>query len=488
MNDQKTTGSETSPTLPTEQRIPVIAVIGRPNVGKSTLFNKLVGYRRAVVQDTPGVTRDRNIALCHWRLRRFTLIDTAGMTDALAPPATAELGCAAQMQRQVELALDQADILLFMIDGRAGVTPEDEALLATLRRQGKPIYFVINKTEAIDAVALGNCYRLGCDTFYPISAEHNHGIAELLDALHPQMAPEEEAPEPLPRIIVLGRPNAGKSTLINRLLGEERLITSAQPGTTRDTIDAEVVYRDKRYLFIDTAGLRRRGKIEGIEFYSVTRAKAALEHSDVALLLIDGVEGITDQDTKIAGLISESGKGLVLVINKSDIFGNEARRRLEREIAIRFSFLRGPQSLFISAKTAHGFRTLFEKIDEVYHAAGIRVSTGDLNRFCARVIESHPPPLYRGRMVRIYYMTQVATRPPTFVLFVNAAAGLPEHYLRYLDNRLRATFGFGGAPIRIKVRTRTGRSHTTDKTPSSFSPRQHRRPRRTLAPIASPAE
>jgi len=460
----------------THDEKPVIAIVGRPNVGKSTLFNKLVGHRRAVVQDTPGVTRDRNIALCRWRLRRFTLIDTAGMTDALAPqPATPELDCVAQMQRQVEIAMKQADLLLFMIDGRAGVTPEDEALLATLRRQGKPIYFVINKTEAIDAAGLSDCYRLGCDTFYPVSAEHNHGIAELLDALHPQMAPEEETPEATPpRIVILGRPNAGKSTLINRLLGEERLITSPTPGTTRDTIDVEVAYRDQRYLFIDTAGLRRRGKISGVEYYSVTRAKTALERSDVALLLIDGVEGITDQDTKIAGLISESGKGLVIVVNKSDILGHEARARVEEEIAIRFSFLRDPQVLFISAKTAHGFRTLFEKIDGVYHAAGIRVTTGDLNRFCARVMESHPPPLYRGRMVRIYYLTQAAVRPPMFVLFVNAAGGLPDHYLRYLDNQLRATFGFGGAPIRIKVRARTSRLNITDRATAPSPPRQTR--------------
>ena len=476
MNHQDATSS---PALPKEQPIPVIAIVGRPNVGKSTLFNKLVGHRRSIVYDIPGVTRDRNIALCHWRLRRFTLIDTAGMTDAIAPPAATEgLDCAAQMQRQVELALDQANILLFMIDGRSGVTPEDEALLATLRRRGKPIYFVINKTEAIDAAALGDCYRLGCNTLYPISAEHNQGISELLDALHPQMAPAAVAPEPRrPRIVVLGRPNAGKSTLINRLLGEERLITSSQPGTTRDSIDVEgVVYRGRCYLFIDTAGLRRRGKIKGVEFYSVTRAKAALERSDVALLLIDGVEGITDQDTKIAGLIAESGKGLVIVINKSDMFGKAERTRLEQEIVSRFSFLRDPQVVFISAKMAHGSRTLFEKIDEVDHAMGIRISTGDLNRFCARVIETHPPPLYRGRMIRIYYLTQVAIRPPMFVLFVNVAVGVPEHYLRYLENQLRAAFGFGGAPIRIKVRARARRSRQADQAPSSFLPRQNQRP------------
>ncbi len=453
---------------------PVIAIVGRPNVGKSTLFNKLFGHRRAVVQDTPGVTRDRNIAVCHWRLRQFTLIDTAGMTDALTPQeATPELDCVAQMQRQIEIALTQADLLLFMIDGRAGVTPEDESILATIRRSGKPIYFVINKTEAINESALGDCYRLGCDTIYPISAEHNHGIAELLDALHPHMAPEQAAPEaPPPRIVVLGRPNAGKSTLINQLLGEERLITSPLPGTTRDTIDTELTYGDQRYLFIDTAGLRRRGKISGVEYYSVTRAKTALERSDVALLLIDGVEGITDQDTKIAGLIAESGKGLAIVVNKSDILPNEARARVEEEIAIRFSFLRDPQIVYISAKTAHGFRTLFEKLDGVYHSAGIRVSTGDLNRFCARVIESHPPPLYRGRMVRIYYLTQAAVRPPTFVLFISAAGGLPEHYLRYLDNQLRAAFGFGGAPIRIKIRARASRRHMSDKPPSTSPARR----------------
>jgi GTP-binding protein len=437
---------------------PVIAVVGRPNVGKSTLFNKLVGRRKAIVEDTPGVTRDLNVALCTWRLRTFTLIDTAGFADPPKGEATPERGLAVQMRQQLEIAVTQADYLLFMLDGRAGLLPEDEAICAVLRKSGKPLYCLINKTEGRGSSALAEFSSLGFSDYYPISSEHNFGIAELLDVLHPHMSPEEEKPtEVIPRIMVLGRPNVGKSTLINALLRETRMITSSIPGTTRDPIDSLITHGDRSYCFVDTAGIRKRGKIEGIEYYSVTRAKTALERADLALLLIDGEVGITEQDTKIAGMIGIAEKGLVIVVSKSDLLDAEKRLHLTNELKIRFSFLRTPEVVFISAQDGKGLGLLFKHVDAVYHALGIRVSTGDLNRFFAKLMANHPPPLHRGRHVRVYYLTQASVRPPTFVLFVNAPEGLAEHYLRYVDNQLRTTFGFGGAPIKIRLRQREGK-------------------------------
>ncbi len=430
---------------------PVIAIVGRTNVGKSTLFNKLVGRRAAIVQNQHGVTRDRHVAQCSYRLRHFTLIDTAGLVTASETASSPESGA----QRQAEIAIRDADLLLFMVDGREGVTPLDESLHALLRKSGKPIHCVINKTEAIPAAQWGEFYRLGTSSLHPISSEHNQGISDLLDALYPCMTEACEAPaETIPHVVVLGRPNAGKSTLINTLLREERLVTSDVPGTTRDAIDSRVTHHDQAYLFIDTAGIRRRGKIAGVEQFGVVRAKEALARADVALLLIDGVEGITEQDTKIAGLILEATKGILILVNKSDRLDPAGRARIQTEIGIRFSFLRDPKTAFISAQNGTGLSALFENTDAVYRAMRIRVSTGDLNRFFAKVIQNHPPPLHRGREVRVYYITQAAVCPPTFVLFVNTAEGFPGPYLRYVENQLRTTFGFGGAPIRIRLRGR----------------------------------
>ncbi len=431
---------------------PVFAIIGRPNVGKSTLFNKLVGRRKAIVQDMPGVTRDRNEALCHYRDRQFTLIDTGGLI-----PESKE-AMATQVRRQSEIAIEQADFLLCIMNAREGVTPIDRSVHDLLRKSGKPVYYVINKTEGKGLERLNEFYELGVAPLYPVSAEHNEGLSDLLDVLYPHMTPsEEEEKVEAPRVVVLGRPNVGKSTLINTLLREDRLVTSDVPGTTRDTIDSWVTFRDKRYLFIDTAGIRKRGKIEhGVEQFSIARTKEALERSDIALLLIDAVEGITEQDSKIAGLMIEKGKGSIILINKWDLAKKEERskERILNQIALRLRFITDLQYTFISAQEGEGIGQIFQLIDTVYSGYTQRVSTGDLNRFFEKITESHPPPIYKGKRVRLYYITQAGVRPPTFVLFANAPKGVPDHYLGYIENQLRETFGFTGTPIRIRLRQR----------------------------------
>lgn len=433
-----------------ELKRPVISIVGRPNVGKSTLFNKLAGKRKAIVQNEPGVTRDRNEALCRYRDRQFTLIDTGGLLlhskDALTE----------QVRRQSEVAIEQSDRILFILDAREGMTPVDLEVHDLLRRSGKPIYYVINKTEGKGGEGFNEFYELGVTPLYAVSAEHNLGLSDLLDALYPHLSPaEEERVVESPKVVVLGRPNVGKSTLINAVLKENRLVTSDIPGTTRDTIDTWVLHEERRYLFIDTAGIRKRGKVaHGVEQYSVARAKNALERADVALLVLDGAEGVTEQDTKIAGMISEGGRGAVLLVNKSDLLGKEEKKAFEIRLSARFPFIHDLQVTFISALEGRGLGPVFEKVDAVYRGLNTRVTTGDLNRFFEKVIESHPPPIYKGRPIRLYYITQASVRPPTFILFASAPAGVPDHYLRYLENQLRAAFGFTGAPIRIKLRQR----------------------------------
>lgn len=431
---------------------PVISIVGRPNVGKSTLFNKLVGRRKAIVQDLPGITRDRNEALCRYRDRQFTLIDTGG----LLPHSRETLP--EQVSRQSKAAIAQSDIVLFLMDVREGITPIDLALHELLRKSGKPITYVINKIEGKGKDGLDEFYQLGISAFYPVSAEHNEGLSDLLEALYPHMSPSEtRVVEEGPKVIVLGRPNVGKSTLVNALLKEDRLVTSDIPGTTRDTIDTWVSFRRKKYLFIDTAGIRRRGKIRhGAERFSLSRTNSALARCDIALLLIDGVEGITEQDTKIAGLIIEAGKGLILLVNKSDLLKNKAEReRIKLQQEFRFPFVHNLQTAYISALKEKGLQNIFQKIEKVYRGFTTRITTGDLNRFFKQIIESHPPPLHKGRAIHLNYITQAATRPPTFVLFANAPSGIPDPYLRYIENQLRKSFPFNGAPIRIKLRRKS---------------------------------
>ncbi len=430
---------------------PVVVIIGRPNVGKSTLFNKLVGRRKAIVQDEPGITRDRNEALCQYRDREFILIDTGGMLG------DSETSFSAAVHLQSEKAIQEADIILFLMDALDGVTPVDIAVQNLLRKSEKPVYHVINKTEGKGSQRLDEFFALG-ETFHPISSEHNIGLSDLLDLLYPHFVlTREEPPQDKPIVALLGRPNVGKSTLINAILKENRLLTSDIPGTTRDTIDAEVTHAGKKYLFIDTAGIRKRGKVVwGVEQYSVSRAKSAIMRSNVVLLLVDGSEGITEQDTKLAGMVIATGRGLILLVNKSDLVKNveDGEKNIERQLQFRFPFAPDLQTMYISALEGKGLSRLFKKIDLVFQGYNTRVTTGDLNRFLEKIIKTHPPSMLNGKPVKIFYMTQTAIGPPTFVLFTNRVKGIQENYVRYIQNQLRATFGFQGVPIRIKINLR----------------------------------
>ena len=445
---------------------PYIAVIGRPNVGKSTLFNRLAGQRIAIVQDQPGVTRDRNYRAVDYCGTRFTLIDTGGIDRDHAAKGGASRGnrdLLAQVQRQTDFAIEEADALVYLMDGREGVTPLDFDIVERLRRVAKPVWYAVNKIDGPKHDGkLYEFYQLGVERLFPISAEHGYGLDDLLEAAIPKRAevPEALPVEDIPRVIVLGRPNVGKSTLINTILGEERLVTSEVPGTTRDTIDTLVERRGRHYRFIDTAGIRRRGKIgRGVEHFSVARAQDALQRADLALVLIDASEGVVEQETKIAGEVLAAGKACILLMNKWDLKprGEDAKAAFLGELKRRFSFLEHAPALFISALRGTGVAKIFAAIDDVMTAYTTRVTTGDLNRFFDKVLRDHPPPLSKGRQTRLYYITQASVKPPTFVTFANDASGLPANYHRYLENALRERFGFTGTPIRIVVRQKRGR-------------------------------
>ncbi len=433
---------------------PVFAIIGRPNVGKSTLFNKLVGRRQAIVQDEPGITRDRNEALCHYRDREYILVDTGGMLGE------EDAFFSASVQKQSEKAIADADVILFVLDALEGVTPVDEAVQNLLRKSEKPVFHIINKTEGRGAARLEEFYTLGAE-LYPISSEHNTGLSDMLDVLYPHFCPaEHEAPKEGPTVVLLGRPNVGKSTLINAVLKEERILTSERAGTTRDTIDVLVTHAGKDYLFIDTAGIRRRGKVVwGVEQYSVSRAQSAIKRANVVLLLVDGNEGITEQDTKLAGMVLEAGRGLILLVNKSDLVKKKegGEKEIEQQLLRRFPFVSDLQTMYISAMEGKGVSRLFRKIDKVFEGYHTRVTTGDLNRFFEKILGMNPPSPYRGKPVHLYYITQTGTAPPNFVIFTNAPKGVPENYLRYIQNQLRRAFGFLGVPIRIKLKERSRR-------------------------------
>ena len=435
---------------------PVVAIIGRPNVGKSTLFNRVLGARTAIVDDVPGVTRDRNYADSVYQGRPFRLVDTGG----LDPSATE--GMLSLIRRQSQIAIAEADILILLMDGREGLSPTDEEIVSLLRGVTKPVYFAINKIDTPKSEALlADFYRLGQETLYPLSAEHGTGVDELLEAFLPLLPKSGDGTEPTespPRIAVVGRPNVGKSTLVNTLLGQDRLVVNDLPGTTRDAIDSMVSFRGRSYIFTDTAGIRRRGRIErGIEGYSVARAMRAMGRSDVALLLLDAVEGITEQDTKIAGLALKQGRACVLLVNKWDLQqGNgTARRQYELDLRRRLPFLPWAPVLFGSALKPDSISEVFPLVDQVVTAFTTRVPTGLLNKFLQGVIAENPLPVRRGKptkAVKSVFMTQVATKPPVFALFVGHPQDVGKTYLRFLENRLREQYQFSGSPIRILVR------------------------------------
>ncbi len=435
--------------------VPTVAIIGRPNVGKSTLFNKILGAKTAIVDDVPGVTRDRNYADASYRGRRFRLVDTGGLE-----PSASE-GVLALIRKQSELAIAEADILILVMDGRSGLMPPDREVVRLLRGTTKPVFFAVNKLDTPQTEPLlADFYQLGREELYPVSAEHGTGVAELLDALYPLLpdSAEEGSVAALPRIAIVGRPNVGKSTLINAVLGEERVVVSDIPGTTRDPIDSLVVRDGRRYVLTDTAGIRRRGKIDrGIEGYSVMRALRTIGRSDIAVLLLDGVEGVTEQDTKIAGAILKQGRACILLVNKWDLRTGhqDARKRYEADLRRRFPFLPWAPVLYGSAKEPSSLRRLFPTIDDVYKMFTQRVPTGALNTWLQGILARHPLPVRKGKPSKITksaFVTQVATKPPVFALFVGHPQDITPEYLRYLENQLRDAYGFSGTPLRLLVR------------------------------------
>ena len=446
----------TLPILPQQDGPPpLVAIIGRPNVGKSTLFNKILGAKIAIVDDVPGVTRDRNYADATYRNRKFRLVDTGGL-DLSSSDSMLTL-----IRRQSELAIAEADILIALLDGRSGLTPPDHEVVKLLRGVTKPLFYAINKIDTPKSEPLlADFYRLGTDQLYAVSAEHGLGVAELLDAIYPLLPSADESDElqQLPRIAVAGRPNVGKSTLVNALLGEERVVVSNVPGTTRDPIDSLVTHQDQRYVFTDTAGIRRRGKVDrGVEGYSVLRSLRAIGRSDVAVLLLDGLEGVTEQDTKIAGAILKQLRACILLINKWDLrAGDEmAREEYERELHRRFPFLTWAPILYGSALKPESIRRLFPLLKDVHSMFTKRVPTGALNTWLQKILATHPLPTRKHKpsaMTKAAFITQVTTKPPVFALFVGHPGDITPAYLRYLENQLREAYGFTGTPLRILVR------------------------------------
>lgn len=434
---------------------PMVAIVGRPNVGKSTLFNALAGERISIVKDTPGVTRDRIYADVNWLDWNFTLVDTGGIE-----PESEDILLRA-MRDQAEIAIEMADVILFLTDVKEGLTPSDRACAELLRRSGKPVLLVVNKVDNFDKYLTDvyEFYNLGLGDLHAISASSELGFGDLLDevvAHFPEAKGVEEEDE-RPRIAIIGKPNVGKSSIVNRLLGEDRMIVSDIAGTTRDAVDAVVKYNKNEYVLIDTAGLRRKCKVKDeIERYSIIRTVAAVERCDVAVLVIDATEGVTDQDTKIAGIAHEAGKGMVIVVNKWDLVEKDDRtmNRFRKEIRDKLSFMPYAELLFVSALTGQRLVKLYEVLDMVIEYHALRIATGVLNEVLARATADVEPPQDKGKHLRLYYMTQVSVKPPTFVFFVNDKELAHFSYLRYLENKLREAFLFRGTPIRLIVRER----------------------------------
>ena len=439
------------PGFPTND-VPLVAIIGRPNVGKSTFFNRVLGTRSAIVDDMPGVTRDRIAAECTYQGRRFKLVDTGGLD------LTSSEGMGQLIRLQSQAAIAEANILVVLMDGRAGLNPLDQEIANLLRNVSKPIYFAINKIDTPKSESLlADFYQLGKDRLFPISAEHGTGVDELLEAFIPLLPFEEEdhVSMTFPRVAVIGRPNVGKSTLINTLLGEERVVVSNAPGTTRDPVDTFIEYQGTPFVFTDTAGIRRRGKIErGVEGYSLARTLKALGRSDIAILILDGVEGATEQDTKIAGLMLKQRRGCILFVNKWDLKKEDpsAKEKYIKELQRRFPFFLFVPTIFGSALEGVSLDHLFAKIEIVTRAFSYRVPTGQLNQFLQKALEDNPIPSKKRNPLKSVFITQVATKPPTFALFIGRSIEIPISYLRFLENRLREAFSFEGTPIRILVR------------------------------------
>ena len=435
--------------------MPVVAIVGRPNVGKSTLFNKLIGQRVAIVNDTPGVTRDRIYGECEWRSRKITLVDTGGIE-----PYSDDV-ILSQMRRQAELAIDTADVIVLVTDVKTGVVATDSEVAAMLLKSGRPVVLCVNKCDGIGEppAEFYEFYNLGLGDPIQVSSVHGHGTGDLLDAVFehlPEEAEEEEGLENI-RVAVIGKPNAGKSSLINQIAGEDRCIVSDIAGTTRDAIDTQIENDYGRFTLIDTAGIRRKSRVDDeIEKYSVIRAQRAIDRSDVCVIMIDATEGFTEQDSKVAALAHEAGKGCVIAVNKWDAVEKDGRTMQEyrKKLEVDFSFMAYAPMVFISAKTGQRLDQLFELIQRVANFNAMRITTGMLNDVLAQATARVQPPTDKGKRLKIYYMTQASTKPPTFVCFVNRAELFHFSYQRYLENRIRETFGMEGTPIRFLIRER----------------------------------
>ncbi len=434
---------------------PVVAIVGRPNVGKSTLFNALAGDKISIVKDTPGGTRDRIYADVTWLDKSFTMIDTGGIE-----PDSSDV-ILSQMREQAQIAIDTADVIVFITDVRQGLVDADAKVADMLRRSGKPVVLVVNKVDSVQKFMMDvyEFYNLGIGEPFAISAANRQGLGDMLDEVvknFPEGAGEDEEDD-IPKIAIVGKPNVGKSSLVNKLLGEDRVIVSDIAGTTRDAVDTRVTWEGRDYIFIDTAGLRRKGKVrEDIERYSVIRTVTAVERADIVVVMIDASEGVTEQDAKIAGIAHEKGKGVIIAVNKWDAIEKNDKTIYKHTNRIRevLSFMPYAEIVFISAKTGLRISRLFETLDAVIENQTMRIQTGVLNEILAEAVAMQQPPSDRGRRLKIFYMTQVAVKPPTFVIFVNDKELMHFSYTRYLENKIRDAFDFGGTPLKFIIRER----------------------------------
>ena len=434
---------------------PIVAVVGRPNVGKSTLFNALAGEKISIVKDTPGITRDRIYADVSWLDKAFTLIDTGGIE-----PDSRDI-ILSQMREQAQMAIHTADVIIFMVDVRQGLVDSDAKVADMLRRSHKPVVLVVNKVDSFEKYGndVYEFYNLGIGEPYPISSANKLGLGEMLDVVishFPKDNVLEEEDERI-RVAIVGKPNVGKSSIINKLLGENRLIVSDIAGTTRDAVDTEVTYQGREYVFIDTAGIRRKNKVkEDLEHYMIIRTVGAVERADVVVLVIDAVEGVTEQDAKIAGIAHDRGKAVIIAVNKWDAIEKDDKTiyRFTEKVRNILSFMQYAEIIFISAKTGQRLPKLYETIDMVSENHAMRVQTGVLNEIMAEAVAMQQPPPDKGKRLRLYYITQASVKPPTFVIFVNDKELMHFSYTRYIENQIRHTFGFRGTPLRFIIRER----------------------------------
>ncbi len=434
---------------------PIVAVVGRPNVGKSTLFNKLIGKRMAIVEDVPGVTRDRLYGECEWQNRQFLLVDTGGIEPNI------DDGLLAHMRMQAQLAIETAQAIVFVTDIKSGVTAQDSEIATMLMKSGKPVILAVNKVDKIGEppAEIYEYYSLGLGEPYPVSSVHGHGTGDILEVICEHLNYEDENIDESDRIsvAVIGRPNVGKSSLVNYILGEERMIVADESGTTRDAVDSDIDNEYGKFTFIDTAGMRKRGKVDdGVERYSVLRSLAAVERARVCVIMIDATVGFTEQDSKVAGFAHEQGKACIIAVNKWDAIEKDDKtmQKWEKNLKDDFGFMSYAPFIFISAKTGQRIKQLYELIKSVDDQNAMRITTGMLNDLLARATARVQPPSDKGKRLKIFYITQISTRPPTFVCFCNVKSLFHFSYQRYIENQIRETFGLTGTPIRLILRER----------------------------------